>query len=98
MCRILTKAVTCREGWLDTARFDQPQHRDAHRQDCRLCVLRKLQRLSRALETERAQRFAERRIGLGKRIAADRKVLSERLSHPDLLRSLAGKDECDHRM
>ena len=45
---------------------------------------------------EAAERLAERRVGLGERLAADRERVGQRLAHADLLRALSGKDECDH--
>src|SRR5207247_5211470 len=47
------------------------------------------------LETDAAQRLAERRVCLGERVAAQRKRVCQRLAHADLLRALTREDECD---
>ena len=47
-------------------------------------------------EAQAAQRLAERRVSLRKRVTDDRKRIGERAAHSDLLRSLSGEDERDH--
>ena len=50
----------------------------------------------RAFEAELAERLAERRIGFGKRLAANGKGFGQGFAHADLLRTLSRKNECNH--
>ena len=70
--------------------------RQADGQNRRLRILGQRQGFNRALETERAERLAERLVGLFERGTSGRRRLRERLAHADSLRTLSGKDECNH--
>ena len=78
------------------SRFDETMHGSAHRKDRRLRVLREDQAVLRPVEAQGAQRLAERRIRFRERVAANRELPGQRLTHPDLLGTLPGKHERDH--
>ena len=94
--RILAEAVPRHEGGRESARREQPVGRDAHGENRRLRVLRQRELRLGALEADAAERLAERGIGFGKRLAADRERVGERAAHPDFLRSLSRKERGDH--
>ena len=71
-----------------SARRDQTLGRDAHGENRRLRVLGQRQRLRGAVEDQRAQRVAERRIGLLEHLPALAKLLDERFAHADRLGTL----------
>ena len=95
--RVLAEAVAGDERRADSpCDVEQPARGDADREDRRLRVLGQRQLILGPFEAQAAERLAERGVGLGERLAADRKRVGERLAHADLLRTLSGKDEGDH--
>jgi len=94
--RVLAEAVPGDKRRRDTFRRQQPVRRDARREDRRLRVLGQRQLVLGTFETELAERLAQRRVCLGKRLRAHGKRVGERLAHADLLRTLTREDECQH--
>ena len=75
----------------------EPVDGDADGEDRGLRVLGEQQLLFGPFEAQAAQRLAERLVGLGERLAADRKRLGELLAHADFLGALTGKHTGNHR-
>ena len=96
MRRILTEAVArgiCRGN---AARRHRPARGDAHGQNCGLGVFGEQQLRLRTVETQAAERLAERIICLFERLPTDGERLSQGLAHPDFLRALTREDEGNH--
>ena len=70
--------------------------RDTRREDRGLRVFRQHQRILGTVPNQAAQRLAQRLVGFGKHLPRSRKRIGERAPHPDLLRSLPRKYECNH--
>jgi hypothetical protein len=84
------------EGRRESTRREQPGRGGADREDRRLGVLGERELILGAVENDAAQRLAERGVGLGERLTAERLGVGQRAAHADLLRTLAGKEEGDH--
>ncbi len=97
MCGVLAEAVAGDHRRFEAAGREQAVRRHAHGQDRRLSVLRQREAIGRTVEDEVAQRLSERRIRLVEHLAAFRESVDQGFAHADDLRSLAGKDECNHR-
>ena len=93
---VLAQAVPGHERRREIPLGEHPITGDAHGQDGRLRVLGEQQLILRAVEAQPAEILPQSRVGLGHCVARHRKGLGERLAHPDLLRSLPRKDECNH--
>src|SRR4029078_7557067 len=78
-------------------RRQQPIDCRAHGQDRGLCVFGERETLGRTIEDQVAERFAQRGIRFEEDIAALGELAAERLAHPDRLRTLPWKEECNHR-
>jgi len=72
-----------------------PRHREADRENGRLCVFSEAEIFFRTFKDQFRQREAKRFISFGKCIRGYRKGFSQGAAHADRLRPLAGKEECD---
>src|SRR5438309_3163450 len=90
---VFAEAVAGDERRLQSLGRQQPARRRADRQDRRLRILGEVQPILRALETEAAQGFAQRGVGLVEGLSTHGERFRKRLAHADSLRTLSGKDE-----
>jgi hypothetical protein len=98
MRRVLAKTVTGSKRRFDAVVSCEPVDGHARGEDGGLGVLGEQQPFFWSLETQRAQRLAERIVRLRERVATDRIRRGEILPHADFLGSLTWKDRGNHRI
>jgi hypothetical protein len=93
---VLAETVPSGKAGADAVFARRTPRGHAHSEDRGLGVLGEHQLIVWPFEAHRAERLTERVVGLLECLTADREALGERFAHADFLRTLAGKDKCNH--